>query len=66
LNDGLFEFSWLAIKDGAKNTIRKRNDDAVKTAKVFCIMIASVTGLFRLFSLRFNAEYKAFKKILQY
>ncbi|OHC05692.1 MAG: hypothetical protein A3J92_00860 [Planctomycetes bacterium RIFOXYC2_FULL_41_27] len=63
---GWFASSWLAIKDEAKNTLRKRNADAVKTAKLFCIMIASVTGLFRLFYLRFNAEYKAFKKLLQY
>src|SRR3989304_8435868 len=64
LNDDLFEFSWLAIKDGMENTIRKRNTDAIKTTKFLCIMAASGIGLFRLFSLRFNAEYKAFKKLL--
>ena len=63
---GWFESSWLAINDGMENTIRKRNTDAVKTTKFLCSMAASVIGLFRLFSLRFNAEYKAFKKLLQY
>ena len=51
LNDGLFEFSWLAIKDGMENTVRKRNADAVKTTKFLCIMAASILGLFRLFSI---------------
>jgi len=63
---GWFESSWLTIKNVVKNTIKKRNDDAVKTTNFFCIMIASKIGLFRLFSFRFNAEYKAFKKLLQY
>ena len=63
--DGLFEFSWLAIKDEVKNTIRKRNADAVKTTKFLCIMAASGIGLFRLFFFRFNAEYKTFNNILQ-
>ncbi len=38
---GLFEFSWLAIKDEAENTIRKRNTDAVKTTQFLCVMVAS-------------------------
>ncbi len=49
--DDLFEFSWLAIKDGMGNTIGKRNADAVKTTKFLCIMAASILGLFRLFSI---------------
>jgi hypothetical protein len=51
VSEGLFEFSWLAIKDGMENTIRKRNTDAVKTTKFLCIMAASGIGLFRLFSI---------------
>ena len=62
---GWFASSWLAIKDGVKNTIRKRNADAVKTTKFLCIMAASGIGLFRLFFFRFNAEYKTFNNILQ-
>ena len=65
LNDGLFEFSWLAIKDGMENTIRKRNTDAVKATQFLCIMAASGIGLFRLFFFRFNAEYKTFNNVLQ-
>jgi len=62
---GWLASSWLAIKYGMENTIRKRNADAVKTTKFLCIMAASGIGLFRLFSLRFNAEYKTFNNILQ-
>jgi len=53
MNNCLFEFSWLAIKDAVEDTIRKRNAGAVKTKKFLCIMAASRIGLFRLFSLRF-------------
>ena len=48
-----------------ENTIRKRNADAVKTAKFLCIMAASGIGLFRLFFFGFNAEYKTFNYIFQ-
>ena len=60
-----FESSWLAIKDGMENTIRKRNADAVKTTQFLCIITTSGIGLFRLFSFRFHAEYKTFNNILQ-
>ena len=48
----LFEFSIACYQDEVKNTIRKRNADAVKTAtKFLCIMAASLLSLFRLFSI---------------
>ena len=42
---GWFASSWLAIKDETKNTLRKRNADAVKTAKKKGSKIVSIVNV---------------------